>query len=533
MATAHLSVKVGKSGKATPHAEYITREGKYAQRLEQGEKLEATESGNMPEWAQADPMAFWKAADQYERKNGYVYREHEIALPRELNAEQRAELVREWVRQELGERHAYTWAIHNKTALDGGEQPHVHLMFSERTNDGIQRDPSQYFKRYNPKHPERGGAKKHSEQGTYTERAEALKALRGRWESLHNAHIDRYISKTTILNASRNHRAKISMKSLAEQGIDRQADRKLTPSESAAMQRKAAADREAYKAMREVWDNRPVPPQPTEQAWKEQCWAQQEAERRKAQQQAEVERKTAEQANAREKSALAAIPTAELIQKYQSFERLSRPEHRPQIEQEISKGEWFVKWQKGLNDLNSQIIRLQSERDSLVKNYHRERERRENSFLGLGAIGTLVKKENAAQEQMNNAYRERGGQLQALEQHRAEQQSEYECRLKTDSDTFQRKAGKLADVFADEILRRPSDEFRRPYEQVKQNITTPAAQKAAERIEQSAQKGGNELAARIVYFTGAETVRTAEQAALTRQQQQRSKAKTQDMDIER
>ena len=139
MATAHLSVKVGKAGKGTPHAEYIAREGKYAQRLEQGEQLEATESGNMPKWAQDNPLVFWQAADLYERKNGYVYREHEIALPRELNAEQRAELVREWVGQELGDRHAYTWAIHNKTALDGGEQPHVHLMYSERTNDGIER----------------------------------------------------------------------------------------------------------------------------------------------------------------------------------------------------------------------------------------------------------------------------------------------------------------------------------------------------------------------------------------------------------
>ena len=37
MATAHLSVKVGKAGKGTPHAEYISRRGKYAKKLEQGE----------------------------------------------------------------------------------------------------------------------------------------------------------------------------------------------------------------------------------------------------------------------------------------------------------------------------------------------------------------------------------------------------------------------------------------------------------------------------------------------------------------
>lgn len=239
MATAHLSVKVGKAGKGTPHAEYISRMGKYAQRLEQGEKLEHSESGNMPKWAQNNPLEFWKAADQYERKNGTIYREHEIALPRELSAEQRAELVREWVQNELGDRHAYTWAIHNKTALDGGEQPHVHLMFSERMNDGIERDPEQYFKRYNSKFPERGGAKKHRSGETPTERKVALKEMRDRWEQLHNAHLEKH-----------GYSQAISMKSLAEQGIDRKAEPHMTPSESAALQRKAAADRVAAEFVR-------------------------------------------------------------------------------------------------------------------------------------------------------------------------------------------------------------------------------------------------------------------------------------------
>lgn len=121
-------------------------------------------------------------------------------------------------------------------------QPHVHLMYSERINDGIERNPEQYFKRYNAKHPERGGAKKHNIQGTQTERKEALKALRNRWEQMHNAHIDRRLPKNTLLNASRNHRAKISMKSLAEQGItDRKPEPHMTPSESAAKHREAAA----------------------------------------------------------------------------------------------------------------------------------------------------------------------------------------------------------------------------------------------------------------------------------------------------
>lgn len=307
MATAHLSVKVGKAGKGTPHAEYIAREGKYAQRLEQGERLEATESGNMPKWAQDTPLVFWQAADLYERKNGYVYREHEIALPRELNAEQRVELVREWVGQELGDRHAYTWAIHNKTALDGGEQPHVHLMYSERTNDGIERDPEQYFKRYNTKYPERGGARKATTKGTTTERKEALKAMRDRWEQLYNAHIDRHIS-----SGWRNKRAKISMKSLAEQGItDRKADPHMTPRESAAKHREAELRRIAEPDVRAVAIERVERDRRETQQVLEQRAAEYEAAKRAefAKIQAEQEARAAKQE--RERAAEAARQAAE------------------------------------------------------------------------------------------------------------------------------------------------------------------------------------------------------------------------------
>ena len=84
MAIGRLSIKVGKAGKTGPHAAYITRSGEYA-RLQRGEKLEATEAGNLPAWAEADPLVFWQAADAHERANGTTYREMEIALPRELS----------------------------------------------------------------------------------------------------------------------------------------------------------------------------------------------------------------------------------------------------------------------------------------------------------------------------------------------------------------------------------------------------------------------------------------------------------------
>ena len=244
-------MKVGKKGKAAPHAAYIVREGQYAKRLERGEKLEATEAGNMPAWAKAQPQQFWRAADVFERVNGTTYREMEIALPRELDPTQRAELVRAFVRQEIGEHHAYQWAIHTPNAADGGEQPHVHLMFSERQCDGIDRDPDQYFKRYNAKAPEKGGARKGygpsaGKTLTAAERAAELKALRERWQVLCNEHLE-----------MAGHGQRIDMRSYAERGIKLAPERKQLPSEwrgqgKAKVIELRAARRDAFKAHREL-----------------------------------------------------------------------------------------------------------------------------------------------------------------------------------------------------------------------------------------------------------------------------------------
>jgi len=215
MASYHLSVKTGGKGNASPHADYIAREGKYAR--EKDSDLEHKESSNMPAWAAHKPSEFWKAADTFERANGCTYREIEIALPRELKPEQRLELVRDFVRQEIGDRHAYQFAIHNpKAAIAGGEQPHAHIMFSERLNDGIHRDPEQYFKRANTKAPERGGAKKERFGETPTGRREYLVAQRERWADLQNEYLERY-----------QHTDRVDARSLKAQGIDRKPERHL------------------------------------------------------------------------------------------------------------------------------------------------------------------------------------------------------------------------------------------------------------------------------------------------------------------
>ncbi|END9205358.1 MobA/MobL family protein [Salmonella enterica subsp. enterica serovar Braenderup] len=213
MASYHLCVKTGGKGKAASHADYIAREGKYAR--EKDNDLEHTESGNMPAWAAHKPSEFWKAADTFERANGCTYREIEIALPRELTPAQRLELVRDFIQQEIGDRHAYQFAIHNpRAAIEGGEQPHAHIMFSERLNDGIERDPQPYFKRANTKNPERGGAKKARFGETPTERKAYLIAQRERWADLQNKHLERY-----------QHIDRVDARSLKAQGIEREPER--------------------------------------------------------------------------------------------------------------------------------------------------------------------------------------------------------------------------------------------------------------------------------------------------------------------
>jgi hypothetical protein len=242
MASYHCTVKAGASSSASAHDEYIEREGKY--KTKDRADLEHNESGNLPSWATTS-IDFWKASDKHERVNAAGYREYEIALPREMTKAQRLELVREFVRQELGDRHAYTFAIHNpRAALEGGEQPHAHIMFSERVRDGIERKtPEHYFKRADSKNPERGGCKKaNSARKTTAERKADLVALRGRFADLQNKHLERG-----------GHVDRVDHRTLKDQGIDRLPTEHLGPT-SAAMAKKAMPSRRGVKHAQRLAD---------------------------------------------------------------------------------------------------------------------------------------------------------------------------------------------------------------------------------------------------------------------------------------
>ena len=183
MSIFHLAVKRGSRSEnrlSVDKHDYIMRLGRFAERHD-GE-LAFGESGNMPSWAADDPRKFWVESDACERANGTLYHEVEFALPRELTKEQQIVVVREYAQAICGDKHPYSWGVHDK---DGN--PHVHLMFSGRMLDGIERDKEQFFKRYNAKNPDRGGCRKESSGDARG--PEWVKQVRADWQDIANRHL--------------------------------------------------------------------------------------------------------------------------------------------------------------------------------------------------------------------------------------------------------------------------------------------------------------------------------------------------------
>jgi hypothetical protein len=211
MANFHLSAKTGsRSGgkSAGAKSDYINREKKY-RRMD--DELVRSESGNMPEWVNGNPREYWGAADTFERANGRLYKEVEFSLMREIPLSSQLREIRSFVEEcTQGEKLPYTLAIHKGRGMN----PHCHLMISERVNDGIPRSKDLWFKRYNRKTPENGGARK----------SEALKpkgwlqSIREKWEFRCNKMLEREgLSE------------RVSCKSLADQGIGREPQIHLGP----------------------------------------------------------------------------------------------------------------------------------------------------------------------------------------------------------------------------------------------------------------------------------------------------------------
>ena len=185
MAICHIAIKQGtRSGGQSAEAkdDYLERNGRYGGK--DGKRKNGvllSESGNMPAWAKT-PREYWKAADQYERANGRLFIQVEFALPVELSEEQQIELSREFSEKLTGPGCLpYTMAIH----AEDTDNPHCHLMISERRNDGIGRSPDTWFRKADAKASP--GAKKTDE----FQKLDSYWNMRVTWAGLANNALER------------------------------------------------------------------------------------------------------------------------------------------------------------------------------------------------------------------------------------------------------------------------------------------------------------------------------------------------------
>ena len=194
------NVKKDSSSKNTFH--YLTRTAHFKNDAKHdGEVLEWVKSGNMPTWATDRPDLFWAAADKYEIARGRTSSAITIALPNTLTTLQRQALAQDLI-QQFATQHQlpFTAAIHtHKSSITGEEQPHLHLMYSERSlSDGLERLPDQFFSQYRPKNPTKGGAPKLTANALGMGR-DQVKEYRQITETLINQHLQQFAPTKKLL----------------------------------------------------------------------------------------------------------------------------------------------------------------------------------------------------------------------------------------------------------------------------------------------------------------------------------------------
>jgi len=161
----HVNVKTGSRGtgqSAAAKYDYVSRAGKYEAACQ--DEVVHLESGSMPSFASSDARLYWAAADSHERSNGRLFRSLTAALPNSLDSASRLDLARSFAAHVTAGELPYTLVVHaGLSKVDGKpDNPHLHLVFSERVNDGLERGAEQWFRRAAPKQgdPASGGARK-------------------------------------------------------------------------------------------------------------------------------------------------------------------------------------------------------------------------------------------------------------------------------------------------------------------------------------------------------------------------------------
>lgn len=133
-----------KQMRAESHLQYINREEAFTNR---GACI--FHSHHLPKWANGDPKKFFQAADKYEGVGHRRYVEIEFALPNELKTvDQYRQIIDAFIAKHLSE-HYYAYAIHDKLGMMSGRRhPHVHIMFSERLIDDVEKQKERAAKAF-------------------------------------------------------------------------------------------------------------------------------------------------------------------------------------------------------------------------------------------------------------------------------------------------------------------------------------------------------------------------------------------------
>lgn len=198
MAHYRLCMKNGKAWGAVANFSYNMGMGKYS--YKENEIVESFH--NIPEWAKSS-YDFWEKYSQEDRVNS-SYKKIELSLQEELSFEENKKMLYEFIKKNVGDNYYYSVVIHDKESNEKGIQnTHAHIMICKRLEDGIKRNPEQFFKRYNSNSPEKGGA---LTDNKYWGKKQTLINFREDWENI----INKYFEKNNI-------KKKVSSKSLEKQ----------------------------------------------------------------------------------------------------------------------------------------------------------------------------------------------------------------------------------------------------------------------------------------------------------------------------
>lgn len=196
----HLHVRTVRKSAGESSAEsaaYMTRTGKHKSR---GDIVRNIHQLNMPSWVPVgDTLTYWQKADslvsRVNARSAYLI---DFALPRQLPRKVQSQLAVQFAHEisSLSVLHEQDKSLPMLLVIHegNGKNPHAHLLISTSIRDTWARSAEIWFKRYNPKLPGTGGARRADFLGKKT----WLYKVRELWAHLANVFLRRLGLKTAL-----------------------------------------------------------------------------------------------------------------------------------------------------------------------------------------------------------------------------------------------------------------------------------------------------------------------------------------------